>query len=587
MKRLVAALVLTALPAGGAADAPRHGVVPLDADGAKKTRGAPYEIVSGDPRTPGAPFVIRIYNYDNMVVPPHSHPEDEHITVLKGAWFLGHGDVFDRASLREMAVGDYAMVPRKMHHFAWSKGDTVIQVHGIGPFAITFADPWMLLSRPADAARFKFRDGERVESKSRGIGFVREGVFSEKNQVKQYVVERADGGAFWEFEAELEARPATVQAPAPQKDAALDALVTGQMVEAGIVGLGAAVIVDRQVVWMKGYGFADWQRTRPFTPDTVMNVGSIAKPVVGVAMMRAVQEGKLALDEDINAYLPFRVVNPHRPQEKITLRHLATHTSGITDRPEVYFRTYHYGGDSPEPLGRFLEQYFTRGGAHYAPDNFLDARPGERRDYSNIGAGLAGYIVERAFGEPLNVYTRKHVFEPLGMTRTAWFLSEVDLANHSTLFVSQNGMSIPIPLYGGTTYPDGGLRTSVADLSKFFIALLDDGQHAGVRILDEEKAAEMLRFQFTDANRPQNYPATEGNSGLFWRTKFDGTRVGHGGNDPGLQTDMLADTARNVGVILFVNTSLSGNERRAYGAIFDALWKHGESLRQAGPTVRR
>lgn len=374
------------------------------------------------------------------------------------------------------------------------------------------------------------------------------------------------------------------QAPSPTfpVSAALDSLISHQMAEASIMGLGAAVIVNRQVVWMKGYGFTDWQRTRPFTPNTIMNVGSIAKPFTGVAMLRAVHEGKLSLDEDINKYLPFRVVNPHRPQEQITLRHLATHTSGITDRWEIYSGTYHYGGDSPEPLGRFLEHYFARDGKHYSRDNFIDAKPGARRDYSNIGAGLAGYIVERAFGEPLNVYTRKHIFTPLRMTGTGWFLSEVDLANHSTLFVSQNGMTIPIPHYGLTTYPDGGVRTSVADLSKFFIALLNGGEYQGARILDARMAAEMLRFQFTDANRPENYPAADGNSGLFWRTKYNGTRVGHGGNDPGLQADMLSDTAREVGVILFLNTSLSGPDQRAYAAIFDALWKYAESLRAGG-----
>ncbi|HKI03677.1 MAG TPA: serine hydrolase domain-containing protein [Thermoanaerobaculia bacterium] len=375
---------------------------------------------------------------------------------------------------------------------------------------------------------------------------------------------------------------AQTQPPAFPTNAALDSLVTAQMADAGIVGLAAAVIVDRQVVWMKGYGFADWQHTRPFTPNTIMNAGSIAKPFVGVAMMRAVQEGKLSLDEDINKYLPFRVVNPHHPNERITLRHLATHTSGITDRWEVYSGTYHYGGDSPEPLGRFLEQYFTPNGKSYSRDNFLDARPGARRDYSNIGAALAGYIVERAFGEPLNVYTRKHIFTPLQMTGTGWFLSEVDLANHSTLFVSQNGQSIPILLYGGTTYPDGGIRTSVADLSRFFIALLNGGESQGVRILDAGMAAEMQRFQFTDANRPENYPAEEGNSGLFWRTKFNGTRVGHGGNDPGLQTEMLSDLTKKVGVVLFMNTSLSGPEARASSVIFDAFWKYAESLRAAG-----
>jgi CubicO group peptidase (beta-lactamase class C family) len=372
------------------------------------------------------------------------------------------------------------------------------------------------------------------------------------------------------------------QAPASPANPTLDSLIARRMADAGIVGLGAALIVDRRVVWMKGYGHADHARARPFTPSTIMNVGSIAKPFTGVAMMRAVQEGKLSLDEDVNRYLPFRVVNPHHPGEKITLRHLATHTSGITDRWEVYARTYHYGGDSPEPLGAFLADYFARDGKRYARANFIDAKPGARREYSNIGAALAGYIVERAFGEPLNVYTREHVFAPLGMTGTGWLLSEVDVANHSTLFVSQNGFSIPIPLYGGTTYPDGGVRTSVADLSKFFVALLNGGEYQGARILDARAAAEMQRFQFTDANRPDNFPAADGNSGLFWRTKFNGRRVGHGGNDPGLQTEMLADREGKIGVILLVNTSLSGEDARAPLAIFDALWKHAEALRAGG-----
>lgn len=372
---------------------------------------------------------------------------------------------------------------------------------------------------------------------------------------------------------------AQAQSPKFPTNSALDSLVTKQMADAGIMGLGAVVIVNRQVVWMKGFGFADWQRTRPFTPNTIMNVGSIAKPFTGVAMMRAVQEGKLSLDEDINKYLPFQVVNPHLPQEKITLRQLATHTSGITDRWEVYARTYHYGGDSPEPLGRFLADYFAPEGKHYADSNFLDAKPGVRREYSNVGAALAGYIVERAVSEPLNVYTRKHIFAPLRMTSTGWFLSEIDVANHSTLFVSQNGFSIPIPLYGITTYPDGGVRTTVADLSKFFIALLNGGEYQGARILDGRMAAEMQRFQFTDANRPENFPAPEGNSGLFWRTKFNGQRVGHGGNDPGMQAEMLADREGNIGVILFLNTSLSGQDARASLAILDALWKYAESLR--------
>lgn len=88
---------------------------------------------------------------------PHWHPEDEHVVVVQGTWYLGAGDRFSRSDLREMTVGAYALVPKKMNHFAWSKGDTIIQVHGIGPFRITFVDDLKLLRDPGAASLFKFK----------------------------------------------------------------------------------------------------------------------------------------------------------------------------------------------------------------------------------------------------------------------------------------------------------------------------------------------------------------------------------------------------------------------------------------------
>lgn len=358
---------------------------------------------------------------------------------------------------------------------------------------------------------------------------------------------------------------------------ALDAIVEQRMKEAGLVGVGAAIIVDKKLVWTKGYGFADKQRAVPFTPDTIMNIGSISKTFTGVALMRAVQDGKLSLDEDINAYLPFKVTNPHLPNERITLRQIATHTSGITDRWEVYEGCYHFGGDPQQQLGEFLSDYFTPNGKHYSKENFLNVKPGTHREYSNIAAGLAGYIVERAVGEKLNVYTKRQIFAPLKMRDTGWFLSEIDAAKHSKLYVSQDGFAIPIQLYGLTTYPDGGIRTSVADLSKFFCALLNGGEHDGTRILDKQLVDEMLRFQFTEADKPVNVNLKEKNSGIFWASKYNVTRVGHGGSDPGIKTEMLTDLSKEIGVILFTNTSPGEREMRTYSALFDDLWKHAVS----------
>ncbi len=381
--------------------------------------------------------------------------------------------------------------------------------------------------------------------------------------------------------------PAVAAEAARPPDAVMDGDIDGfireRMDEAGIAGLGAALIADGKVVWMKGYGFADRARAVPFTPDTVMNIASISKTFTGAALMRAVQEGKLSLDEDINSYLPFRIVNPHRPAARITLRHLATHTSGISDRSSVYAGTYHFG-DRPEPLGEFLQSYFVPGERNYAKDNILDVEPGTHREYSNIAAGLAGYIVELSVVEKLNAYTRRRFFVPLGMDDTGWFLSEIGPGKHATLYVAQDGITIPIAPYELTTYPDGGVRTSVSDLSRFFIALLNGGEYEGRRILDEKHAEEMLRFQYTDANKPDNVNiAGEGsvNSGIFWATRFDVTRVGHNGSDPGVRTLMLSDLARQTGVVLFINTSLPDEDMGHAFAIFRELWKLAESLRAA------
>jgi len=145
----------------------------------------------------------------------------------------------------------------------------------------------------------------------------------------------------------------------------LDSLITQKMDESGIVGLGAAIIVDKKLVWIKGFGYADRENKTPFTVNTIMNVASISKTFTGVALMKAVEEGLVSLDEDINTYLPFKVINPYFPDKKITLRHLATHTSGLADDYEVYDKSYHYGDEIPEDLGEFLENYFTPKGKHY------------------------------------------------------------------------------------------------------------------------------------------------------------------------------------------------------------------------------
>lgn len=394
----------------------------------------------------------------------------------------------------------------------------------------------------------------------------------------------------------VSAVPALVSAQSPSNEVAtdakpvaltLDAQIRQHMSEGTLVGVAAAVIVDGRIAWSGGYGYADRQAGTPFTADTVMNIGSISKTVTGAALMRAVDQRRLSLDADVNRYLPFKLSNPHRPGTPITLRQLATHTSSITDRWPVYERVYHFGGDAPEALGDFIFNYLAPEGRDYSTENFLDVVPGTHRDYSNIGAGLAGHIVERATGQTLDAYTREQLFLPLGMTRTRWFMREAPMHDHATLYVVQDEWPLPLPPYGLTTWPDGGLRTSVNDLSRFFAAMLRGGELDGTRVLSRSAAREMVRLQFTAQHKPDNVDVAEKNSGLFWQTKFDTRYVGHGGSDPGLKTEMLATPTLDTGVILFANTSGSESTERAYVGILKALFAHAETLRAPATDAKR
>ena len=359
----------------------------------------------------------------------------------------------------------------------------------------------------------------------------------------------------------------------------IDRIIENKMANTGIVGVGAAIIVNKKLVWQKGYGYADRRNKVPFTPETIMNIASISKVVTGACLMKAVELGKLNLDEDINNYLPFKIVNPYFPGEKITLKMLATHTSGLADRYPFYTdSTYFYGKDSPEPLGDFLKQYFLPGGKYYSKENFLNYKPGTYRDYSNIGAGLAGYILELRTGEKLNKFSRKYFFNPLKMENTGWFLSEIDTNLHSKLYTRQGESIEKILLYGVTTYPDGGVRTSVSELSKLFVVLLNEGKYKGTRILKKKSVDEMLRFQFTELNKPQNVNPGNLNSGIFWTTKMGGSRMGHNGSDPGVRTFMLSDLAKEIGIILFINTSLSEKEEHIYFDMYNELYKYAKTF---------
>ena len=104
--------------------------------------GAKLAVLSGDPEKPG-PFVIRIRQPAGARVPPHWHPTDENVTVVKGTVYFAMGEKFHTRGARALPAGSYLVIPAKMPHFAWTsrKGESIVQVHGTGPFQIIYVNP--------------------------------------------------------------------------------------------------------------------------------------------------------------------------------------------------------------------------------------------------------------------------------------------------------------------------------------------------------------------------------------------------------------------------------------------------------------
>jgi len=104
-------------------------------------KGCELATVSGDPSTEGSAFVIRLRCADGAKIPAHWHPTDENVTVLKGTFLIGSGETFDETKLKTMNVGNFIAMPKEMRHFAMSKGESIVQVHGVGPFKVNWVNP--------------------------------------------------------------------------------------------------------------------------------------------------------------------------------------------------------------------------------------------------------------------------------------------------------------------------------------------------------------------------------------------------------------------------------------------------------------
>ncbi|WP_187696500.1 serine hydrolase domain-containing protein [Xanthovirga aplysinae] len=364
----------------------------------------------------------------------------------------------------------------------------------------------------------------------------------------------------------------------------LDIKLENLLSEGNLPGFALSIFTKDRVFYQKGFGYANVERQIPFNSNTVQGIASISKTLIAVSVMKLVEEGKLSLDDKINDILPFEVTNPNFSEVPITIRHLATHTSSINDAPN-YDRVYifkekldknkfqegwhkHleiYNQNKEMTMPEFLGSVFARDGNWRTDENFLNEKPGTYYEYSNMGTALLAYIVEIKTGEEYKDYTKRLILDPIGMNRSGWSLNEVDTINH---IVYYNEDYNPVPSYHVITYPDGGLNSTVSDLTKYLQEMMK-GYYGESKLLSEASFREMMKNQTKDLDIA---------SGIIWDLSND-CCIGHGGNDFGVTTMMFFDPQKGIGKILFSNISIEYEKQsKEFYQIFNTMFQYDSEI---------
>ena len=299
-------------------------------------------------------------------------------------------------------------------------------------------------------------------------------------------------------DASLDAGEDVPAEAAPERGAAasaLDTLITEKMTVARVPGLVAVAVKGERIVFEQGYGLASIEQGRPVTPDTLFDLASVSKTVAAVALLQLRDHGSFGLDDDADTYLPFKARSPSFPTVPITYRMLLAHTSGILDSGQAWAHIV-YGRDSPISLETFMSGYLRPEGAYYLPGNWSGSRPGTAFVYSNSGTALEGDLAERIAEADLQTYSQQHIFAPLGMGESSWFLADLDRADIAMPYrVDASGDYVPVGYYGYPEYPSGQLRTSGHQLAQFLMMLAQGGTSGGATLLAPSTVTEMMTAQ--------------------------------------------------------------------------------------------
>ena len=319
---------------------------------------------------------------------------------------------------------------------------------------------------------------------------------------------------------------------------AFAAWIEAQLAYRELPGVSVGLVYDQELVWHRGFGFADRERQVRADAQTVYRIASISKLFTATALLQLRDADKLQLDDPVRRHLPWFRIGGEADSPPITLRALITHTAGL---PREAGRPYWNDFDFP-----------TRDELHaILPAQQMPLPVAQQWKYSNVGPALAGEVVEVVSGVPYADYVREHVLAPLGMTHT-YVQPRPDTPHLAVgygrrLPGSLDRATSPFVDIAGLT-PAGNLASCVEDLAKFAMLQFRRGPAGGSQILAGSTLAEMQRIHWLE-------PDWQAGWGLGFRLmrQRGKTYFGHGGSLPGYRTQVILSPAEKVGVIVLTN----------------------------------
>jgi CubicO group peptidase (beta-lactamase class C family) len=343
------------------------------------------------------------------------------------------------------------------------------------------------------------------------------------------------------------------------------------------------VIKNNSIVWEKSYGYSDIYRLKKATTDNIFRIASITKTFTATALLQLYDQGLFDLDDNVSEYLSFDLKNPKYPDVNITFRMLLSHHSSFCCRSieslfqplepatDVSLRNAFLGylmnwihlkdvisGYFPEEKYPWIKEVMVPGGSLYHEEYWGDYPPGEGYYYSNTAYILLGHIIEQLTSQSYEDYCRDHIFQPLSMYNTSFYVDDLNADLLSVPYMWLHRIFFPVPDYKyRCRTPSGGLNTNLEDLSHFLIAHMNNGVYNGVRILNESTIEVMHTVQ---------YPHIEpGEYGLGWEIGevYDGIVEGHGGSTIGFNAGMYfyspANSSEKFGLIYYWNEEMWGS----------------------------